>query len=212
MDQDVVDAQHWHPRHERLPFRAAVERDEKTILSTDIKQVFVLRVFTNDVDRAPLRKVVDERGPRRAVVSSDEQVRLQIVETVSINCEITGARVKVRRLDSRDVIRVADARYVLGDVGPGGATVATYLNVTVVSTRPENAGDLRRLSDSHNVTVARVTVILRRHRILAWHTHDWKRVAIDLLGQIDRSGPRIAAVHRAEDAVAADIDQARVVR
>src|ERR1051326_1231968 len=102
---------------------------------------------------------------------------------MSINSEITSARVEVRRLNSRDVIRLADARYVLGNVGPGGATVATDLNVAVVSARPETAGNLRRLSDSHDVTVAGVTVVLRRHRILTGHSHDRKRVAIDLFGR-----------------------------
>src|SRR5690242_1235095 len=108
---------------------------------------------------------------------------------MSIDREITGRPVEVRRLNSRDVISLADARHVLRHVGPGRAAVATDLNVTVVSACPENAGNLRRLGDSHNVTVASVTVVLRRHRILAGHTHDWKRVAIDLLGQIDRGRP-----------------------
>src|ERR1043165_579313 len=160
MDQDVVDAQRRHARHERLPLPAAVERDVKTILSTNVEQVFVLRVFTNDIDCAPLRKIVDEWGPGCAVISRDKQVRLQIVETMSIDREITSARVEVRRLNSRDVIRVADARHVPRDIAPAGATVATHLDVPIIRARPENAGNLRRLRDSHTVTIAGVTVVL----------------------------------------------------
>src|ERR1051326_8322413 len=110
MDQDVVDAQRRHARHERLPLPAAVERDVKTILSTNVEQVFVLRVFTNDIDCAPLRKVVDERGPGCAVISRDKQVRLQIVETMSIDREKKSAQIEGRRVNPGDGIRGAAAR------------------------------------------------------------------------------------------------------
>src|ERR1051325_8593052 len=137
---------------------------------------------------------------------------LQIIETMPIDREITRTRVEVRWLDSRDVIRVADTRHVLGNVGPGGAEIATHLNIAVVSPDPDKSRNLRRLGYSHNVTVTRVTIMLRRHRILAGHAHDWKRVAIDLLGEIDRCGPGVAAIHRAEKPVTANPDEARVVR
>src|SRR5262249_47558068 len=133
-------------------------------------------------------------SPRRAVILRDEEVRLQIVRTMSVDGEITGARVEVRRLDPRDVIGLADARHVLRNVGPGGAIVFTDLNVAVVSADPEYAGKLRRLADSHNVTVTGVAVVLRRHRIFSGHTHDRQRAAIDRFCEIDGRRPGVTAI------------------
>src|SRR5690349_7454714 len=100
----------------------------------------------------------------------------------------------MRRLDSRDVIRVADARHVLRNVGPRCATVFTDLNVAVVRSHPEYSRQFRRLRNSDYVAIAGVTVVLRGHRILAGYSHDRKRVAIDLLSEIGRRGPGVAAI------------------
>src|ERR1051325_5267645 len=78
MDQDVVDTQYRHAGVERLPLPAAVQRDEKTKLGTGVQQILVLRIFANDVNRAPLRQVADNRRPRRAVVTRDEQDGFEI--------------------------------------------------------------------------------------------------------------------------------------
>src|SRR6185295_11278322 len=97
-----------------------------------------------------------------------------------IDCEITSARVEMRRLYTRDVVSVADTRHILRNVGPGCAAVFTDLDVPIVSSHPKHAGQFRRLRDSYDVTVSGITVVLRGHRILAGHPHDRKCVAIDL--------------------------------
>src|SRR5215213_11874125 len=117
----------------------------------------------------------------------------------------------MRRLDARDVIRLADARHVLRNIGPRCATVFTELNVAVVSSNPEYSRQFRRLSNSHDVTVTGVAVVLRGHRILAGHAHDRECAAIDLLAQIDRCRPRLAAIHRSKELVAARVDHSRIV-
>src|ERR1043165_1142763 len=131
---------------------------------------------------------------------------------MTINGEITRTRIEVRRFDTRDVIRLADAGNVLRDVGPGRSAVATNLHVAVVSADPQHTRHLRRLRDRDDVTVAGVAVVLRSHRLITRHTHDWQRVAIDLFGEIVGRGPGVAAVQRLEQTIAAGVDQTRVVR
>src|SRR5690349_18176291 len=131
---------------------------------------------------------------------------------MTVNGEITRPRVVVRRLDARDVIRVADAGNVLRDIGPRRTAVATNLHVAVVSADPQHTGHFRRLADRDDVTVAGVAVMLRSHRLIAGHAHDREGVAIDLFGEIVGRGPGIAAVQRLEQTIAADVEQTWVVR
>ncbi len=79
---------------------------------------------------------------------------------MTVHREIASAGVKVRRLNARDVIHLADTRNVFCDVCPGGAAIAAHLNVTVVGAGPQNARHDRRLGDGYNVTVAGVAVVL----------------------------------------------------
>src|SRR5829696_7950304 len=98
MDNDVVDAHGRHSGHQWLPFRSTIQRDKHAILSANIQKILVLRIFTNDVHGAPLRKIVHERVPGRAVVFSDKEIRLEIVQTMSVNCEITRGCIESRWL------------------------------------------------------------------------------------------------------------------
>ena len=113
---------------------------------------------------------------------------------MTVDREITSARVKVRWLDTRDVIRLADSRNVLRHVGPGCTTIATDLDVSIVSTHPKYSRHFGRLSYSHDVTVTGITVVFRGHRIFAGHAHDRQCVAIDLFCEIGGGGPGVAAV------------------
>src|SRR4029079_10002048 len=97
-----------------------------------------------------------------------------------IDCELTSARVEMRRLNARDVVSVADTRHILRNVGPGCAAVFTDLNISIVSSHPKHSREFRRLRDSYDVPIAGITVVLRGHRIFAGYSHDRKRVAIDL--------------------------------
>ena len=54
--------------------------------------------------------------------------------------------------------------------------------------------------------------MLRGHRRLAVDAHDRAIVAADVVRQVGRRHPRVAAVVRAEQPIAAEIDRARVVR
>src|SRR5687767_14584462 len=110
------------------------------------------------------------------------------------------------------MVCVANARHVLADVGPGGATVLTNLDVAVVSSDPQDARYLRRLSHGYDVAVSGITIVLGSHRVFAWHAHDRQCAAIDLFREIGCGRPGITTVHRSEQPVAADIHDARVVR
>ncbi len=182
MDHDVVDSDCRHPRHERFPFGSAIQRDIKSKLRAYVKQIFIPRILLNHVHGAPLRKIVDEGSPRGAVIFRHEQVRLQIIQSMSVNCEVTRSGVVARRLDTRDVVSIANAWNVLRNVGPGCAAVTTDLNVAVVSAYPKYAWHLRRFCDGYDVAITRVAVVLRRHRIFSTHAHDGQSAAIDRLG------------------------------
>src|SRR5687768_5807843 len=212
MDQDVVDADRRHTRHERLPNLAAVLRDKQTKLCADVQQILILRILLDDVDVPPLRQIINDRSPGSPVVFRHEHVRLHVVKPMTINREITSSRVVTRRFHARDMVSVSDARHVLADVGPGGAAVSTDLNVAVVSSDPQYAWDLRRLRHRHDVTVSGITVVLGRHRVFARHAHDRQRAAIDLFREIGSSGPRVAPIHRSEQTIAADKHDPRIVR
>src|SRR5712691_5023315 len=113
---------------------------------------------------------------------------------MAVNRQITRAGVVMRRLDARDVIGLANAGHVLRYVGPGGATIATDLDISVVGSHPQDAWDNWRLSDGYDVAIAGVAVVLRSHRIFSRHAHDRQRIAIDVLREINCRGPRIASV------------------
>src|ERR1700752_335455 len=131
---------------------------------------------------------------------------------MSIYGDITSARIEMRRLDARDVIRLADSRHVLRDVGPGCASVFTDLNVTVVRANPDYSGKFWPRGNSYHITVSSVTVVLRGRRILAGDAHNRKRGAIDLLAEIDGCGPGVAAVQRLEEFVTACVNQSWILR
>src|SRR5215831_2958851 len=140
MDENVVDPNARHARHEFLVGLAAVERCVKSELSAYIQQVFVLRIFAHHVDVAPGRQVVGDIGKGRAVIAGHVQIRLQIIEPMAIDRYIASACVKVRRLDAGDVVKLAGLvsqdRNIFGHVGPVHTAVATNLDVAVVGAGP----------------------------------------------------------------------------
>src|SRR3954447_5585129 len=97
MNEQIINTHCRHAGHEWLPLPATCERYVQTIFSTHKQQVFVLRIFSNYIDVADRRQVVRNVGPGGAVISSHEQVRLEIIRAMTINGEITSARIEVRR-------------------------------------------------------------------------------------------------------------------
>ena len=73
-------------------------------------------------------------------------------------------------------------------------------------------GHERRLADGDDVAERRGAVVLRRHRRRSGDAEDRSIVPADVLRQIRRRHPRVAAIVRAEQSIAAEIDGARVVR
>src|SRR5438045_8672238 len=94
------------------------------------------------------------------------------------NRKKTGAVVVMRRLDAREVIGLANAGHVLGHVGPRGAAIATDLNISVIGSDPQDAGNNRRLCDRYDIAIAGVAVVLRSHWIFSRHAHNRLRVDI----------------------------------
>src|SRR5690349_13295160 len=103
MNQYVVDTNCWHPRHHWLPFAPSIEGNEQTKLRACIQQIFILRVFANNVDGTPLRQVADDGSPCRTVVTSHKEIWLQVVEAMTINRHITSSCIVTRRFDARDM-------------------------------------------------------------------------------------------------------------
>ena len=164
VNENVIDADARQSRHEFFPFVTAIKRNVKPELSSRIEQVFIFEIFTNHIDSAPAGQVVGDAGPGGAVIASDVQVWLEIIEAMTIDRQIAGTRVKVRRLNARDVVQLAGFlgkdRYVLRDIGPIHAAVATYLHVAVVSPGPKDAWHHWRFPNCDYITVAGVAVIL----------------------------------------------------
>src|SRR5678815_3601244 len=130
---------------------------------------------------------------------------------MTVNGEITRPRIKVGRLNTSYVIGVAHTGNVFGNVSPDRTTIATHLHIPVVGADPDNTRHFRRFTDRYDVTITSVAVVLRRHRIFAWHTHDRKRAPIDVFGQVSSGRPGITAIQRLEESIATSVNDARVV-
>src|SRR6185369_10552059 len=58
MDQDVINSDGWHTRHQWLPFATTVERNKEPKFSAHKQEILTLGVFGNNVDRSPRGEVV----------------------------------------------------------------------------------------------------------------------------------------------------------
>src|SRR5260370_41485481 len=103
MNENIVDTHGGHARHKSLPFTARVERDEKPKLCAGKKQIFVLWILPDHVYSANGWQIPGDGAPRRAIVTSDEERGVEILQAVPVNGEITRLGVKVWRLYSGDI-------------------------------------------------------------------------------------------------------------
>ena len=134
----------------------------------------ILRILAHDLQVAVRRQVARDILERLAVVARDEDVRMEIVAAMSVDRDVRGRRVEVRRVDARDPERVVareralrQARDVLADFRERRAAVAAHLQVAVVRARPHDARHHRRLGDGDDRAVRREAVVLRELRCVS---------------------------------------------
>jgi hypothetical protein len=99
---------------------------------------------------------------------------MEIVAPMSVDRDVRGPGIEVRRVDTRDpkwvVAReraLRQPRDVLADFRERQPAVAADLHVAIVRSRPDNAGHHRRLGHRDDRTVRRVPVVLRELRLVA---------------------------------------------
>ena len=162
-------------------------------------------IFANDLHVAVRGQIARNALKGPAVVVRDEHVWPEIVTAVPIGRNVRGRGIEMRRINPRDPVEMIrrQPRQVLSDLGEVHAAILADLDIAIVGSGPDDAGQDRRFGDRDDGAVGDDAVVLRELGDVAGHTHQRHLVAIDLLAQIGARQPRVAAVVRLEQAVAA---------
>ena len=143
MDDQVVDGDGRELVHEPVPAVAAVDGDETAEFGSNEKQVLVLRILNDRMDRVAgvlAGDVARDIRPGSPEIHRLEYIRGRVVHPVSIEGDVGRAFVKMRCLYPAHPYLLRDSRDVRLDVGPRGATISRDLDVAVVRAYPNDAG------------------------------------------------------------------------
>ena len=95
VELEVAHRRHRHVEPERLPVVAVVKRDVDAALGSCNQQPASHRIFLDDVHVFPARKTALDRLPGSAHVASAIDVRLKVLELVTIDAGVGGALIEV---------------------------------------------------------------------------------------------------------------------
>src|SRR5205085_540027 len=121
-----------------------IERDENADFGPGKQKAFSFRVLANSANISAVRNPVHDRAPRLAEVVSLVDVRLEIVETMSIYRNVGGVRVMRRRVDDADRAPLGN---FAGDVTPVGAVIGRHMNKSIIRAGPQDSLFHRRFSE-----------------------------------------------------------------
>src|SRR6185436_6074483 len=121
------------------------------------------------------------------------------------------AGVVMRRFDARHVCLLRHAGDLVDDVLPRVAAVAAHLQVAIIGADPDDARHNRRFTDGDDVAERRGTIVLGCHRCRTLDAENWSIVPADILRQIRRRDPRLAAIVRAEQAITTQVYRSWIV-
>ena len=119
---------------QRLPVRARIERNENAQLSAGIKQSGLFRVLAHGMHECAVRNSINDGVPGFAEIGCFNNVRLKIVEFMSVDRGISSLAVVRRCFDQIDC---APFRHFRTDVAPMGAVIRADLNQSVVCSSPK---------------------------------------------------------------------------
>src|SRR4051812_10555781 len=108
MDRDVAYRSHRQIVLQRLPMLAIVERKIDTAFRTGVQQTWPYRIRAHDVDGLVGRNAGDDRRPRFAAVARAVDVRMEIVEPMTVDRGIRAFGRNRRRFDNADFGPVAE--------------------------------------------------------------------------------------------------------
>ena len=211
MNDEIVER---HPRHVVLelgPMLSAVEGQEQTELGTEIEQVRILRILAQGVERAILRQIALDGGPRLPVVPGFEDVVRVVAAAMIVGHEIDEAGVVARGLEPGDPRRLRQAGDLRGNIGEGGALVGGDLNIAVVGAGVDPALPQRRFGEGGERGVVGHAVVERQSALVGGLAHQLQGATIDASREIAEVRPGLAAIARSEEVTHPGIQRLRVV-
>ncbi len=102
LDRQIVDCRRRHVQPQRLPVRAAVERDPYAAVRSSVEDVAVARILTDRPDELIRRQIAGDGVPGRAVVVGSQHVRMFVAEQVALDRNESGTRREAARIDPHD--------------------------------------------------------------------------------------------------------------
>src|ERR1700687_1189812 len=122
---------------------SAVERNVNPLLGPRVQQPLAHGILAHRARKIAVANAVNRFKPGLSKVARPKNVRPQIVETVSIDCRISGTGIEMRRFYEADR---APLRYARGrDVLPRHSAVLRQLDVPIIRSNPyQTYLDLRR--------------------------------------------------------------------
>src|SRR5579862_1380762 len=132
------------------PVRAGIEGEERAELRTQVQDVWVLQILSQDPDERICWKATGDAGPRFASIGGLIKMRMHVVEHVAIECHVDYVRIAMRGLQRGNRRARGKVLDVGDDVGPLAAAVGGYLEVAVIGAYPNEAsfdGGFRNMRD-----------------------------------------------------------------
>src|SRR5436305_11855441 len=118
---------------QRLPVRARIERNENAELSAGIKQSGLFRVLAHRMHECAVRNSINDGVPGFAEIGCFNNVRLKIVEFMSVDRGISSLAVVRRCFDQIDC---APFRHFQTEVAQMDDVIRTDLKQTEYYSRP----------------------------------------------------------------------------
>ena len=130
------------------PLPAAVERDPKSELSANEKQILIDEVFLNNVRiTSDVTYRRNDLRPRLPIIVSPVNVWPHVAESMRIESRVGGAFAKVPRIDRSHPGIFWQPFDIADDIFPRLATVSGDLHISIVGAGPNQAWILRRFAD-----------------------------------------------------------------
>ena len=158
VDINVADGGDGQIELQWLPVLAVIEGGVDAEFGSGEEQVALLGVFADGADKVVLGDAVDGELPGFAVVVGDVEIRLLIVEAMTIDGGVSGCWIEVRGFDERDF--APGSEFGRRDVAPGLAAIGGEVNAAGVAAGPDFIGAQRRGRNGVDDAVAALLGVL----------------------------------------------------
>src|ERR1043166_7280698 len=131
--------------------RAVIKRNESSELGAGVKQAAFLGILAHSMDICAIGDASRNRAPVFSQVSSFENIRLEVVEFMSINGGIRSVRIVWRRIDEANRAPLGHLRR---DLRPVLSVIGCDVDKPIIRAGPERSFLCRRLSErEHGVVI-----------------------------------------------------------